>query len=42
MLGYRFSFVAYLKNIRDKATKCYLKTTEILLDADEHVLAGQV
>ena len=26
------------KKVREKATKCSLKTTEVLLDADEHVL----
>ena len=38
MLGCRFSFVAYSKNVREKATKCSLKTTDVLLDADKHVL----
>ena len=38
MLGCRFNFEAYAKNIREKATKCSLKTTDILLGADEHVL----
>ena len=38
MVGCRFSFEAYVKNIREKVTKRFLKTTEILLDADEHVL----
>ena len=26
-LGYMFSFETYVKNVRDKATKCSLKTT---------------
>ena len=34
----RLSFEAYVKNIREKVTKRFLKTTEVLLDADEHVL----
>ena len=38
MLGFRFSFEVYAKNVREKATKCSLKTTEVLLDADGHVL----
>ena len=38
MLGLRFSFEAYAKNVREKATKCPLKTTKILLDAAGHVL----
>ena len=38
MLGCRFSFEAYAKNVRTRATKCSLKTTENLLDADGHVL----
>ena len=38
MLGCRFNFEAYAENIREKATKCSLKTTEALLDADGHVL----
>ena len=37
MLDCRFSFEAYAKNVREKATKCSLKTTEVLLDADGHV-----
>ena len=28
MLGCRFSFEAYAKNVREKATKCSLKTAE--------------
>ena len=38
MLGWRFSFKAYAKNVREKATKCSSKPTEVLLDADDHVL----
>ena len=38
VLGSRFSFDAYAKNVREKETKWSLKTTEFLLDADVHVL----
>ena len=38
MLGCRFSFEAYAKNVREKVTKFSLETTEVLLDADGHVL----
>ena len=38
MLGCRLSFEAYTKDVREKATKSCLKTTEVLLDADGHVL----
>ena len=40
MLWRRFSFEAYAINVREKATKCSVKTTEVLLglDAHEHVL----
>ena len=34
MLGCRLIFAAYAKNVRHKATKCSLKTAEILLDDD--------
>ena len=37
MLGCRFSFEPYAENIREKVTKCSLKTTEVLLDVDGHV-----
>ena len=37
-LGCRFSFEAYAKDVREKMTKCSLKTTEVLLDADGHML----
>ena len=35
MLVWRFSFEAYAKNVREKATKCPLKTTKVLLEAEE-------
>ena len=38
MLGCCFSFEAYAKKVREKATKCSLKITEVLLGADGHVL----
>ena len=38
MLGFRFSFKAYAKNVKDEATKCSLEIAEVLLDADGHVL----
>ena len=38
MLGCRFSIEANAKNVREKTTEHLLKTTEVLLDADEHVL----
>ena len=38
MLGCRFSFEAYVKKGREKATKFSFKPTEVLLDADAHVL----
>ena len=38
MLGCRFSFEAYAKNVKEKTTKSSLKATAVLLDADEHVL----
>ena len=38
MLGCRFNFKAYAKSIREKVTKHYLKSIEVLLDADGHVL----
>ena len=38
MLGCRFNFKAYLKNVREKATKCTIKITEALLEPDGHVL----
>ena len=37
-LGNGFSFEAYMKNVREKVSKCTLKTTGVLLDADGHVL----
>ena len=36
MLSCRFTFEAYVKNVRQKATKCSLKATEVLLDADRY------
>ena len=33
------SFEAYAKNVREKAIKCFSKTTEVLVDADGHVLS---
>ena len=30
ILGCRFSFESYAKNVGEKATKCFLKTTEAL------------
>ena len=38
MLGCRFSFKVYAKNVREKETKCSLKSTEVPLDADGHLL----
>ena len=38
MLGCRLSFRAYVKNVGGRATKCYFKTTEFLLDADGYLL----
>ena len=38
MLGCRFSVEAYAKNVGEKATKCSLKSTEVLLDNNGHVL----
>ena len=38
MLSCNFSVEAYAKTVRKKANKCSLKTTEILFDADGHVL----
>ena len=35
MLGCRLIFAPYAKNVRHKATKCSLKTAEILLDDDD-------
>ena len=31
LLGCRFNFKAYVNNVREIATKCSLKTTEVLL-----------
>ena len=38
MLGSRFSFKVDAENVREKVTKCFLKTAEVLLDDDGHVL----
>ena len=38
LLGCSFSFEAYAKNVREKATKCSLKTAEVLLNTDGHAL----
>ena len=38
MLGGRINFKAYAKNARGKTTECSLKTTEVLLHVDEHLL----
>ena len=38
MLGCRLGFKACAKNVREKVIKCSLKTTEVLLYADEHEL----
>ena len=38
MVGCRFTFEAHVKKVQEKATKCSLKTTEVLLDADGYVL----
>ena len=37
MLGCRFSFEAYAKNVREKPTKCCFKTTEVAVDTDGHM-----
>ena len=37
MLGCSFIFESYAKNVREKVTKCSLKTTDVLLDADGHL-----
>ena len=36
ILDCRLSFEAYAKKVREKATKYYLKTTEVLVDGDGH------
>ena len=38
MLGCTFCFKACEKNVKEKATEYSLKTTEILLNTDGHVL----
>lgn len=37
MLSCSFNFEAYAKNVREKATKCSLEITEVLLEANESV-----
>ena len=39
MLGCRFSFKAFVKNVRENVNMCSLKTNEVLLDADGHAHA---
>ena len=34
MFGCRLKFGAYAKKVKEKATKCFLRTTEFLLDGD--------
>ena len=38
MLRCSFNFEDYTKNVTEKATKCSLKSTEVLLNADGYVL----
>ena len=38
MLVCRFRFQACWKTLQEKATKCFLKTTEVLVDAGEYNL----
>ena len=37
-LGFANVYEKFTKNVREKVTKCSLKTTEALLDADGHLL----
>ena len=37
MFGCSFSVEAYAKKVGEKTTKCSLKTTKVLLDADGYV-----
>ena len=37
MLGCQFSLEVYATNAIEKATKCYLKSTDVLLGADGYV-----
>ena len=37
MLDCRLSFEAFAKIVKEKATKCSLKTAKVLFDADGHV-----
>ena len=36
MLGCRFNFEAYAKNVREKTNKSSFKANNVLLDADGH------
>ena len=38
MLGCKFSFKVYAKSVKEKENKCSLKTNEVMLDADGHVI----
>ena len=38
MLGFKFRFKVYAKNVREKGMKYSFKITDVLLDADRHVL----
>ena len=38
ILGCRFTFKAYVENVREKTTKCSLKTGEVLMNTGGHVL----
>ena len=37
MISCSFNFEAYAKKVKEKATKCSLDITEVLLEADESV-----
>ena len=39
MLGCKFSFEAYAKNVKKETTKFSLKFPEVLLDADGNLVA---
>ena len=39
---YKFSFEGYAKNVREKPTKCSLKTTHVLLDAGGDIYEGTI
>ena len=38
MLGCRLIFEACAKTVKQKTVKCFLRTTEVLSDADGHVV----